>query len=155
MAKDKRPTVQEEVNLIRILGKDIRGNKKVIAGLTNIKGVSWGFASAVCHSLKLDRFKKIQDLTEKEIEDLEEFIRNPKLPSFMLNRQRDFEDGEDKHSSGEDIKLRREFDIKRLKKIKSYKGIRHGANLPVRGQRTRSHFRINRKKKGAAGIKKA
>ena len=44
------------------------------------------------------------------------------------------------------------FDIKRLKKIKSYRGIRHAANLPVRGQRTKSHFRSNRRK--GTGIKK-
>ena len=48
--------------------------------------------------------------------------------------------------------LQTEFDIKRLKKIKSYKGYRHMSNLPVRGQRTRSNFRRNRRR--GAGIKK-
>jgi len=44
-------------------------------------------------------------------------------------------------------------DIKRLKKIKSYRGIRHNLGQPVRGQRTKSHFRTNRKKSGAVGVK--
>mgnify|MGYP003994385531 CR=1 FL=1 len=55
---------------------------------------------------------------------------------------------------GIDLKLRKEFDIKRLKKIKSYKGVRHNYNLPVRGQRTKANFRKNRKKSGAKGAKK-
>jgi len=42
------------------------------------------------------------------------------------------------------LKLRKEFDIKRLKKVKSYRGMRHAFGLPVRGQRTRSHFRKGR-----------
>lgn len=54
--------------------------------------------------------------------------------------------------TGTGLELQTEFDIKRLKKIKSYRGIRHAANLPVRGQRTKSHFRKNKTK--SMGIKK-
>ena len=54
--------------------------------------------------------------------------------------------------SGSDLELARDFDIKRLKKIKSYRGIRHVAGLPTKGQRTRANFRKNKKK--GAGIKK-
>jgi small subunit ribosomal protein S13 len=37
--------------------------------------------------------------------------------------------------------LKKEFDIKRLKKIRSYRGLRHATGRPVRGQRTKGHFR--------------
>ena len=144
----------DDVSLIRVLGEDIRGDKQLFAGLTQIKGISWTFANAVCKILNLDKKKKIQDITSKEMAKIEEFVKNPQIPGFLKNRQNDFEDGEDKHLSGTDLKLRKEFDIKRLKKIKSYKGIRHSANLPVRGQRTRSNFRKNRKPSVAAGKKK-
>ena len=50
-----------------------------------------------------------------------------------------------------DLDIQKEFDIKRLKKIKSYRGLRHAQGLPVRGQRTRSHFR---KKGGAVSVRK-
>jgi small subunit ribosomal protein S13 len=50
--------------------------------------------------------------------------------------------------------LRKEFDIKRLKKIKAYRGVRHSAHLPVRGQRTKANFRKNRKPSVAAAKKK-
>ena len=52
------------------------------------------------------------------------------------------------------LKLRKEFDLKRLKKIKSYKGIRHSLGLPVRGQRTRSNARTKRGKRKTVGALK-
>jgi len=63
----------------------------------------------------------------------------------LFNRRRDFDTGEDLHLIASDLKLRKEFDIKNLKEIKSYRGMRHAFGLPVRGQRTKGHFR-----KGAA-----
>ena len=88
------------------------------------------------------------------MQEIEAFVKNPSIPSFMKNRQHDFDDGEDKHMYGPDLKLRKEFDVKRLRKIKSYKGVRHAAGLPVRGQRTKANFRKNRKKSGVTGGKK-
>ena len=140
--------------LVRIMGRDILGSKKLLSGLTNITGVSWSFANGICKVLGLDKNLLINDLSDEQISYIEDFISNPSLPSFMLNRQKDFDDGLNKHISSEDIKLRKEFDIKRLKKIKSYKGVRHSLGQPVRGQRTKSHFRTNRKKSGAVGVKK-
>ncbi|MBU2576913.1 MAG: 30S ribosomal protein S13 [Nanoarchaeota archaeon] len=168
MAEEKKKPVKEQeekkkhqgkeerdnVSLIRVLGKDIRGDKQLFAGLTQIKGISWAFANATCKILKLDKTKKIQDVSPEELAKIEAFVKNPQIPGFLKNRQKDLADGKDKHLSGADLKLQGEFDIKRLKKIKSYKGIRHSANLPVRGQRTKSNFRRNRKPSVAAGKKK-
>ena len=140
-----------EGKLIRILSEDIEGNMGVYAGLTKIKGVSWGIANAVCHSLKIDKGRKVGSLSPEEIKKISDFIKNPKIPGFLLNRRKDFETGENKHLSGTDLDLQKEFDIKRLKKIKSYRGVRHSAGLPVRGQRTKAHFRKNKSK--GAGIK--
>ena len=155
MTKEKKYVAKkhDEKTLIRILGKDVRGDKGLFTELTKIPGISWTFANAVCKVLKMDKHLKIQDISEKDIVKIEEFVKNPLVPEFLKNRRKDFEDGEDKHLSGADLKLRKEFDIKRLRKIKSYKGIRHAAGLPVRGQRTRSNFRKNRKPSVAAGRK--
>lgn len=142
-----------EVRLIRILSKDIPGNKKLYVGIQAIRGVSWSFANAVCKKLNLDKSKRIDELSEEEIKKISEFIKNPSLPSFLVNRRKDYDTGKDKHLHGADLDLQKEFDIKRLKKIKSYRGIRHMAGQPVRGQRTKSHFRSNRKKTGAVGVK--
>jgi len=144
----------DDVMLVRILWKDLRGDKKLMAGLTGIKGISWTFANAVCKTLNIDENKKIQDLSKGEMVKLEEFAKNPSVPAFLKNRQKDFDDGEDKHLSGTDLKLRNEFDVKRLRKIRSYRGTRHMLGLPVRGQRTKANFRKNRKKSGAVGVRK-
>ena len=149
--KNQKPS-QGEDKLIRILSKDIEGKMKVYVGLTKIKGISWGLSNAMCKSLKIDKNRKIGSLTEDEIKKITDFFKDPQIPTFMLNRRKDFETGEDKHLVGSDLELRKEFDIKRLKKIKSYRGMRHTSGQPVRGQRTKGHFRTNRKK--STGVKK-
>ena len=153
MTEIKNKQIKEEnTRIVRILSKDIEGKMSLYAGLTKIKGVSWTFANAVCKRLGFDKQKKIGSLTEKEVQTISEFVKNPKTPEHLKNRRKDFETGEDKHLVGSDLELQNEFDIKRLKKIKSYKGFRHMANLPLRGQRTKSNFRKNRAK--GSGIKK-
>jgi len=148
-----QPRPEDLVKLVRILAKDIRGNLNLYRGLGSIKGISWSFANAVCTTLKLDKTKKIQDLSEQEIKQIENFIQNPEgLPSFLFNRRMDRDDGTDKHVYGADLGLQTEFDIKRLKKIKSFKGVRHQLGQPVRGQRTKSHFRRNKKKSGGGTV---
>jgi len=142
------------VKLIRIMGKDIPGDKKLILGLTKLKGLSWAFANATCKKLNMDPNKRIEDLKEEEIKKLTEFVKKPTLPLFLLNRRKDYNSGEDMHLSGNDLDLQKEFDIKRLKKIRAYKGIRHMLGQPVRGQSTKSHFRTNRKSKGSVGVTK-
>ncbi len=148
--KSKEQTYREKV--VRILSKDIEGGMSVYAGLSKIKGISWALANAICNVLRIDKRRKIGSLSEEEIKKITEFAKSPKIPNYLLNRRKDFETGEDKHLTGSDMELQKEFDIKRLKKIKSYKGYRHSAGLPVRGQRTKSNFRKNRRK--GAGIKK-
>lgn len=138
--------------IIRILSEDIEGGMKIYPGLAKIKGVSWSFSNAVCKVLGIDRTRKIGSLKQEEIKKISEFIKNPKIPEYLVNRRRDFTTGENKHLVGSDLELQTEFDIKRLKKIRSYKGIRHSAGLPVRGQRTRGNFRKNKMK--GAGIRK-
>ena len=141
-----------EEKVMRILSEDIEGGMKIYPGLAKIKGVSWSLSNAVCKKLNLDKNRKIGSLTQEEIKKISEFIKDPKLPEYLLNRRRDFSTGENKHLVGSDLELQKDFDIKRLKKIRSYKGVRHSVGLPVRGQRTRGNFRRNRRK--GAGIKK-
>ena len=150
---EQKQTEQEkyEEKLVRIHSEDIGGGMGVYVGLTKIKGISWGMANAICKALGMDKRRKMGSLSPEEIKKISEFIKNPVVPNYLLNRRKDFETGENKHLSGSNLELQKEFDIKRLKKIKSYRGIRHAAGQPVRGQRTKSHFRTNRPK--GAGIK--
>ena len=154
MAEEKTQEKKEEKAVVRILASDIPGNKSVYAGLTKIKGVSWSFSNSICNKLGIDKNRKIGELSEKEIKDIAEFIKNPQVPEFVLNRRKDFETGKNAHLIGTDLELKKEFDIKRLKKIRSYRGLRHATGQPTRGQRTKAHFRKN-KTVGVTGKKKA
>lgn len=152
--KDRRLIKEEDVKMIRILAKDLRGDKTVYAGLTKVKGISWAFCNAMLIKLNIEKTKFIQDLTPEEIAKITEFVKNPDIPVYMKNRRHDVDSGEDKHLSGVDLDLQKEFDIKKMRKAKSYRGIRHGLGLPVRGQRTKANFRKNRAKSGATAKKK-
>ncbi|MBS3077822.1 30S ribosomal protein S13 [Candidatus Pacearchaeota archaeon] len=132
---------ESEEMLIRISGYDIPGSKKLLAGLTRIKGVGWAISNAACLKLGFSRDKKIAELSKDEIKKIEEFLKNPSVHDYMKNRQKDEETGETHHFVGTDLEMRKDFDIRKMKKIRSYKGIRHTSGQPVRGQRTRSHFR--------------
>lgn len=152
---EQEQTIDEkkyEEKIIRILSEDIEGGMKLYPGLAKIKGISWGLSNAVCRAMGLDKNRKIGSLTQEEIKKISEFMKSPKIPDYLLNRRRDFATGKNKHLVGSDLELQTEFDIKRLKKIRSYRGIRHSAGLPVRGQRTRGNFRKNKRK--GAGIRK-
>ena len=145
---------KKQAKIIRIMQTDIPGEKYIYVGLTKIKGVSWSFSNALCHKLKIDQKRKISSLTEEEIKKIEEFIKNPELPSFLFNRRKDLETGKDKHLLTTDLELREEFDVKRLKKIRSYRGLRHALGQPSRGQRTKAHFRQKGKSMGVVKKKK-
>jgi small subunit ribosomal protein S13 len=128
--------------IVRIESADLDGTKPILQSLRKVKGVSYSMANAICAVLGIDKSKKTGSLNDAEIKKISEKIKNPEgIPTWMLNRQKDYDSGDDLHLTSSDLKLRKEFDIKRLRKIKSYRGFRHGAGLPVRGQRTKSNFR--------------
>lgn len=137
----------KQAELIRIMGTDVKSSLDLAYGLTNIKGVGFMFANAMCSVLKLDRTRKISSLTEGEIEKIEQFLSNPKkegIPTWMLNQRKDYDTGEDLHFNGKEI----DFNLMQLKrklgKLKTYKGLRHKVGLPLRGQRTKANFRRNK-----------
>ena len=84
---------------------------------------------------------------------IEEFIRNLDLPEFLKNRRYDPETGETKHYFGTDLDMKKDFDIKRMIKMRSYRGVRHASGHPVRGQRTRANFR-KKANKQVVGLKR-
>lgn len=131
-------------SIVRVINTDIDGNKSLYNSLRKIKGINFMFANAICNYLDLDKNKKLGLLTEEEIKKIESLLENPSLPSWLFNRRKDYETGKDLHLTTSKLKLVKDFDIKRLKQVKSYRGLRHAWGLTVRGQRTRSHFRTGR-----------
>lgn len=141
--------------IIRIAGVDLDGSKPLNHQLIKVKGVGVSYSNMICSMVGIDKLKKSGDLTDEEIKRIEDALSNPSnfgAPPWMLNRRKDPETGKDIHVISNDLKFVQDNDIKMMRKIKSYKGVRHSAGLPVRGQKTKSNFRKNKGK--VAGVKK-
>jgi small subunit ribosomal protein S13 len=142
-------------HLVRIANTDLQGEKQIGYALRRIKGVNFQFANAVCRIANIERRKKVGELTDEEVDRLDKVIRTPLesgAPIWMINRRKDYEDGTDKHLITTDLIFTKDNDIKRLRKIKTYRGLRHASGLPVRGQRTKSNFRKSKGK--VMGVKR-
>ncbi len=141
-------------HIVRVANTDLKGEQKILIALQKIKGVSHNLAAALCQVAGVPKTKKAGELSDAEAKKLDEAIKNPEaagIPAWMLNRRKDTETGEDKHIILGDIDYTLDQDKKREMKMRSYKGVRYQAKLPVRGQRTRSNYRPN---KGKVTIKK-
>ncbi|ADL11737.1 30S ribosomal protein S13 [Acetohalobium arabaticum] len=121
--------------MARIEGVDLPRDKRVEIGLTYIYGIGRSTAQDIIEEAGLDPDTRVRDLTEEEVAKLRRVI------------------DEEYTVEGE---LRREIrsDIKRLKDIGCYRGIRHKRGLPVRGQRTRTNARTRKGPKQTVGTKR-
>lgn len=145
--------MQEYRYIVRIAGVDLDGSMRIDYGLSKIKGVGIRIGGALLRALKIDPTKRIGYLSDEEIHRIETALKNPPshgLPSWMCNRSRDPQSGENLHLIGPDLEFQTKADIEFMKKIRSWKGIRHSLGLKVRGQRTRTTGRTGR----AVGVRK-
>lgn len=135
------------------MGNDIRGEKKILVGLTQIRGIGYNFANAILNSLKINPNSNIGYLTESDVQSIEKMITDPSsanFPSWFLNRRKDIESGKDMHLLTSDIEFTVRNDVERERLTNSWRGFRHLYGLKVRGQRTRTAGR----KGGAVGVAK-
>lgn len=147
---------EEFKHIVRIQNTDLEGERSIINALKKIQGVGFMLSNTVCKVADVDKKKKAGDLTDKEVEKIDKVLEDPikaKVPAWLLNRRKDVRDNKDKHLLAGELRFAQENDVKRLKKIKAYRGVRHSKGLPVRGQRTKGNFRSN-KGKGSLGVKR-
>lgn len=138
--------------IVRLSNTDVDGEKNVVYGLTSIKGIGVHMATLIADEVGIDRYMKIGDLKDSQIEKIQEIIDNvsKSAPGWMLNHRKDYDTGEDIHLISSDIDMRLRDELNVLKKIRSYRGIRHERGLRARGQRTRA----NNRKGLALGVSK-
>lgn len=115
----------------RILSVSLPDNKAISIALTAIYGIGRKVSLKICSSLKIDPNKRTKDFDESTIEKIRDLIKSENM---LLEG---------------DLRRKVSSDIKRLKDIGCYRGIRHVKKLPVRGQRTSTNART-RKGKGVA-----
>ena len=144
---------QEYRHIVRIAGKDVPGAKKMIIGVSQVRGIGYNFAKAILDVLKIDYNSNVGFLTESQVDAIEKAMRNPaslNVPSWFLNRRKDIDSGSDLHLITSDIEFNVRNDVEREKNTNSWRGFRHTYGLKVRGQRTRTTGR----KGGAVGVRK-
>jgi small subunit ribosomal protein S13 len=146
-------STQEYNHIVRIVGNDIPGEKKITIGLTQIKGIGYNFATAILDTLKINPNSNVGYLTDADVQAIEKLITDPSssnFPQWFLNRRKDVETGNDIHILTSDIDFTLRNDIERERITSSWRGYRHMYGLKVRGQRTRCTGR----KGGAVGVAK-
>lgn len=132
---------QEYSHIVRLAGHDIDGQEILLQGITRIKGIGLRMSKTIIKQLELDPSKRLGFLTAEEISNIEAIVKDPvkeNLPEWYVNRQRDRMSGRMLHLIGSDLDFAHKNDIDRLKRIKSWRGIRHSQGLKVRGQHTRT-----------------
>ena len=138
---------------IRILKQDIDGRELLPYALTKIRGIGIPFAHALLRALRLPLNMRAGELSDAQIQLIEEALKKPPIPKWMYNRQRDPETGKDMHLYTSDLEFAIKMDIKKMIEMRCWKGVRHMYGLKVRGQRTRTTGRkgrtvgVERKKK--------
>ena len=122
--------------MARIVGVDIPRNKKVAYSLCYIHGIGLSTAVMICNRAKVNIEKRVQDLTEKQVVSIRETIS-----ALGINVE------------GE-LRSFNAINIKRLKDVGTYRGLRHRKGLPVNGQRTKTNARTRKGKKRTIGLGK-
>ena len=122
--------------MARIVGVDIPRNKKVPYALRYIHGIGTTTAVKLCAEAKVDQNSRVQDLTEKQVIALRDAIANL---GIMV-------EGE--------LRSQTAMNIKRLKDLGTYRGLRHRRGLPTNGQRTKTNARTRKGKKRTIGLGK-
>ncbi len=120
---------------MRISGVNIPDEKKIEIALGYIYGIGRNNVYDILEKAKVTGAKRVKDLTEEEQKKIQQALETYKLEG--------------------DLRTEVNANIKRLKDIGAYRGLRHSRNLPARGQRTRSNARTKRGKRVTIGaIKK-
>jgi small subunit ribosomal protein S13 len=120
--------------MARIAGITLPQEKRVEVGLTAIYGIGRSKSNAILQEARIDRNKKVKNLTEEEVNKIRQII-------------------EKREKIEGDLRKEVAMNIKRLIDIGCYRGLRHKRKLPVRGQRTRTNARTRKGPRGHA-IKK-
>ena len=123
--------------MARIAGVNVPDNKRAVIALTYIHGIGRTSARQILDKLSIERSRRMNDMSEDELNQIRKEIESE---GYTI-------EGE----------LRREvsMNIKRLMDMKSYRGLRHRAHLPVRGQKTKTNARTRKgPAKPIAGKKK-
>ena len=145
-----KPGKGEEVDeslrgIVRIAGKDIKGHVPLKRALLRVRGFGHTTAKiaseVISQELGISPDTKSGSFSDEQIEKIDAIltsIHKRNVPRFLLNRQKDFDSGEDMHVIMNDLIFAIRQDIEKEKKLYTWKGYRHAYGQKVRGQRTKN-----------------
>ena len=139
--KDKKEDFQY---IVRIASKDLNGEKNVVLAMSDLKGIGTRLSETIIKKLQIDPEKKMGNLSEEEIQEIRDFVESQEyvdVPAWMLNNRFDPVTGKNMNLVTNDLDIQIQDNINAMKKMRSYRGIRHEGRHKVRGQRTRSNGR--------------
>lgn len=110
--------------MARIAGVDIPREKRVEISLTYIYGIGKTLSNKILKKVNINPDTRVKDLTDEQVNEIRKEITNYTVEG--------------------DLRREVALDIKRLKEIGCYRGLRHRRNLPVRGQRTKTNARTRK-----------
>jgi len=130
-------------HIVRVASTNVDGKKKLVLALAGVDGIGNRMARIIAQLSGFDLSQRIGDLTEEETLKFDVLLEQlPELaPPHLLNRQHDYVSGGDLHTYGQSLGIQLMDDLNKLKKIQSYRGIRHERGHKVRGQRIKSNGR--------------
>ena len=141
MPKSDPEQAEHEIKyIVRIAQTDLDGKKNVQYALTGLKGVGIRTARILTQRANVNPNDTMGYLDEGQVERLRESVArfNQNVPTWMFNYRKSPVTGEDQHLLGPQLDLTLREDVNRMKKTRSYTGIRHERGHKVRGQRTKS-----------------
>lgn len=129
--------------IVRVANTDLDGKYQVIPAIAQVKGLGIRTAAIVAARAEVNAYQKIGDLSDEDVLKIQNAVEAfaESAPLWMLNRRKDIDTGEDGHIIGTDIDIKLRDDLNRLKKIRTYRGLRHESGQKVRGQRSKSNGR--------------
>ncbi len=130
--------------IVRIANKDIKGERPLSLALGDVEGIGDRLASILLKKFQLEPKMQIGELSEDKILEIRKYVENKEyddMPVWLLNHRRDITTGKNLNLLSNDLKLQINDDINLMKKMRSYRGVRHERGHKVRGQRTRSNGR--------------
>merc|ERR1719299_111882 len=128
-------------HILRMCNTNVDGRAKIAVALTAIKGIGPRFSNLICKKCDIDLEKRAGELSTDEVNKIVAVLNNPlqfKIPSYMLNKRRDYKDGKtsQKYANFLDQALRE--DLERMKRVRLHRGLRHYWGIKVRGQHTKT-----------------
>ncbi|MEM0128424.1 MAG: 30S ribosomal protein S13 [Thermoplasmatales archaeon] len=130
--------------IVRLANTNLDGTKEAVYSLSTIRGIGYRTAEIMLKKMDISPRMKLGEIEDEKLDEIKDVLERrfkDVYPSWAMNHRKDIQTGDDLLKVGPEWDVAVLDDVNRMKRIRSYKGIRHEKGKKVRGQRTRSNGR--------------